>query len=233
MALSDTACPACGAPRDASPAEMTAAHVTGPGAVAQGERAAAAAPGGVAVSGDVHGDLHIHLPPEPTPSARRRVWITAAAILGLIAVGAIWMIARTSAPRPALAAFSHPALKERDLNDVAAGNGYVWFATAQGLVLRSAATGQTEPVPDLNLPVQTVAVAPEGNVVWFSLKDGRVGRYAVGASKPELFAPAADRQPLSTEVLTILAAPDGTVWFGDKLSGVFRRTPQGTWEAVP
>ena len=128
--------------------------------------------------------------------------------------------------QPTLVAFTSPALAGRNLNDVAAANGHVWFATSLGLV-------HINEEQDVNIiaedvPITRVAVSQDGNDVWFS-DSNRIGHYARLRASLEWLTPSIeDIEPISD----VQVEEDGTVWFSD-FSGLIFSFANNNWQLVP
>jgi sugar lactone lactonase YvrE len=144
----------------------------------------------------------------------------------------------TPTPLPELEVFSSDALQGLILNDVAAANGQVWFATDGGLIHYVEGQSDAERItqlPDGN-PLSALAVDSSGDEIWFA--NGarellRVGRYLAAQDRLEWYEPPPEIADGLLYINAIQVESDGTAWFGDLAGAIFTRQPDGTWQTIP
>lgn len=179
--------------------------------------------------------------------ARRPVWLAAGAVVVVaaaagiaallanpVAPGASPPTATTGAlptPTPAYEEFIDPVLIGSNIHDVAARDGRAWFATARGLILRDEANGRTRQVAGIPADLFTVALSADGQSVWYSKLGSGVGRLQIATEANEMLS--AESGLPGAQVLRILPAADGSVWFADGTREVFGRTADGKWQTMP
>ena len=178
------------------------------------------------------GDLDARLRDVSRPGPLRRLAFDAAGAPVIAAEGALMLggAAGAAAPWSAMAVDGGPLAPLRELRALATTpDGAVWVGGSGGIAVRGpsgALTRRSAPGLASN-HITALALAPDG--VWFGSRFG-ADRLAPDGKLTHIDVVAADDgtplDPADARVDAIVAAPDGTLWFGTP-RGVVRRTADG------